>query len=239
MGPGSEITITKLWKLSQLKRLKEAVQTSQQPSIVVVAMDEDRATIAIVHQYGVERVANIDSGRSGKFYEAASSEKEYYGKLLAKLRHYKLPLVIVGPGFAKENFAGYVRTTDTLENLHTDSTGQAGMAGVKEALNRGIVEQFVEESSLARESRLVEEFLSALAKDEPVAYGSKEVERAILMGAAERVLAVTSVVRDHEPLLEQAEKIGASVSVVSEVHEAGEKLAALGGLAAFLRYRIN
>lgn len=235
---GSEITITKDWKPSQLKRLKEAVQSSRQPSVVVVAMDEDRATIAIVHQYGVEKIATIDSGRSGKFYESVSNEKEYYGELLTKIQHVDLPLVIVGPGFAKENFVAYVTTTKSLQNYIVDSTGQAGMAGVKEALNRGIVERLVEDSSLARGSRLVEDLLSALAKDEPVAYGTHEVERAVILGAAERVLVTTSAVRQHETLLAQAEKIGAIISTISDVHEAGEKLAALGGLAAFLRYKI-
>jgi protein pelota len=237
--PGSEITLNKNWRPSQLKRLKAAVRTSQQPAIVVVAMDEDRATIAMVHQYGIEKVTSIDSGRSGKAYDSVSTEKEYYGKLLGKIQQYEQPLVIVGPGFAKENFSTYARNVGKLENFHIDTTGQAGMAGVKEALNRGIVERLVEDSSLARESRMVEDFLSALAKNEPVAYGFDEVEQAIIQGAAEQVLVATSNVRECEALLSRAEKIGATVSIISDVHEAGEKLVALGGLAAFLRYQIS
>ncbi|MGC9554286.1 MAG: mRNA surveillance protein pelota, partial [Thermoplasmatota archaeon] len=126
-----------------------------------------------------------------------------------------------------------------LSNYVVDSTGQAGMAGVKEALNRGIVERLVEASSLARESRLVESFLAALARGEPVAYGEEEVERAVTLGAAEQVLVTTGRVRSHQPLLERAEKTGATVSVISDVHEGGEKLSALGGLAAMLRYPIS
>ena len=236
---GSEITITKNWSSSQLKRLKKAVQSSQQPSVAVVAMDEDQATIAIIHQYGMQKIATIESGRSGKFYESASNEKEYYRELLAKLQHVDLPLVIVGPGFAKENFAAYAHTSGSSQNYIIDSTGQAGMTGIKEALNRGIVERLVKESSLAKESRLVENLLSALAKDEPVAYGTNEVERAVTMGAANQVLVATSAVRLHETLLAQAEKTGATISTISDVHEAGEKLVALGGIAAFLRYKIT
>ncbi|MDD3493737.1 MAG: mRNA surveillance protein pelota [Candidatus Thermoplasmatota archaeon] len=239
LEPGSELTVIKNWRPYHLKRLKEAVESSQQPSVVVVSMDEDQATIALIHQYGVEHLATIDSGRSGKFYESASSEKEYYGDLLAKLQQFQLPLVIVGPGFAKENFVAYARDRGGLSNYVVDSTGQAGMAGVKEALNRGIVERLVEASSLARESRLVESFLAALARGEPVAYGEEEVERAVTLGAAEQVLVTTGRVRSHQPLLERAEKTGATVSVISDVHEGGEKLSALGGLAAMLRYPIS
>ena len=86
---------------------------------------------------------------------------------------------------------------------------------------------------------MVEDFLSALAKNEPVAYGFDEVEQAIIQGAAEQVLVATSNVRECEAILAQAEKIGATVSIISDVHEAGEKLVALGGLAAFLRYQIS
>lgn len=239
LGPGSEVTIIKDWKPYHLKRLKEAVESSRQPSVVVVAMDEDQATIAMIHQYGVEHLATIDSGRSGKFYESPSREKEYFGEILAVLQQFDTPLVIVGPGFAKENFIAFARDRGGLSTWVVDSTGQAGMAGVREALNRGIVERLVEDSSLARESRLVESFLASLARGEPVAYGEEEVKRAVSLGAAERVLVTTGRVRAHQSLLEQAEKMGATVSTISEVHEGGEKLAALGGLAAFLRYPIS
>ncbi len=237
--PGTTLTIEKEWRPMHLKRLQKAVEASRQPSIIVLAMDEDEATIAFIHQYGVEQKAHITSGRSGKQYESDSTEHQYYGDIYAKLQQYDLPLVIVGPGFAKENFLSFTQDKGDLDRYIVETTGHAGMAGVKEAMNRGIVERIVEASTLARESRQVEELLEAIATDAPVTYGDDEVARAIELGAAERVLVLSNLLHEKETLLEQAEQMGAEVHAISDVHESGEKLDALGGIAAFLRYRIS
>ena len=39
--------------------------------------------------------------------------------------------------------------------------------------------------------------------------------------------------------MEDAEKNGAEVVVITEGHESGQKLANLGGIAAFLRFRVD
>ncbi len=235
---GDEIKIKKNWKKYHLKRIEEAVNASKQPSVVVLSMDDDAATIAVLHQYGVEKIADIYSGRTGKFYEDKSDKKDYYGEVLSKIKEYDLPTIVVGPGFAKENFASFAREKEKL-NFIVEGTGHAGMAGVKEAINRGIIERIAEESALTRESRLVEELLQGIAKNGAVTYGRDEVKKAIEMGAAEKVIVLTRMVRENEDLLELAEKMGAKVYTISDVHEGGEKLSALGGIAAFLRYKIE
>ncbi|HDH81654.1 MAG TPA: mRNA surveillance protein pelota, partial [Thermoplasmatales archaeon] len=235
---GDEIKIKKNWKKYHLKRIEEAVNASKQPSVVVLSMDDDAATIAVLHQYGVEKIADIYSGRTGKFYEDKSDKKDYYGEVLSKIKEYDLPTIVVGPGFAKENFASFAREKEKL-NFIVEGTGHAGMAGVKEAINRGIIERIAEESALTRESRLVEELLQGIAKNGAVTYGRDEVKKAIEMGAAEKVIVLTRMVRENEDLLELAEKMGAKVYTISDIHEGGEKLSALGGIAAFLRYKIE
>jgi len=235
---GDEIKIKKNWKKYHLKRIEEAVNASKQPSVVVLSMDDDTATIAVLHQYGVEKIADIYSGRTGKFYEDKSDKKDYYGEVLSKIKEYDLPTIVVGPGFAKENFASFAREKEKL-NFIVEGTGHAGMAGVKEAINRGIIERIAEESALTRESRLVEELLQGIAKNGAVTYGRDEVKKAIEMGAAEKVIVLTRMVRENEDLLELAEKMGAKVYTISDIHEGGEKLSALGGIAAFLRYKIE
>ena len=237
--PGSTLAVQKEWGPSHLKRLKKAVEASKQPSIVVLAMDDEEATIALIHQYGVEEKAHIMSGRSGKQYESENTEQQYYGDIYATLQQYDLPLVIVGPGFAKESFLSFAQNRGEMGRYIMETIGHAGMAGVKEAMNRGIVERIVEASTLARESRQGEELLQTIAKDEAGTYGEDEVARAIELGAAERVLVASNLLHEKEELLEKAEQMGAEVHAISDIHESGEKLTALGGIAAFLRYRIS
>jgi len=234
---GSEVKIKKEWKKHHLRRLEEAVKAARQPSVVILSMDDDVATIAVIHQYGVEKIADIYSNRSGKFYESKDSSETYYKEILSKIKDFDLPLVIVGPGFARDNFVSFAG--ENLKNYIVEGTGHAGMAGVKEAINRGIVDRISEESTLSRESRMVEDLLGGIAKNGAVTYGKDEVKKAIEMGAADRVIILSTMIRENEDLLENAEKKGAKVYTISNVHEGGEKLSALGGIAAFLRYKIE
>lgn len=233
--PGMKITLEKEWKEHHLKRLKEALKSH--PKIAVVAMDDEMATIAKIHEYGVEEVATIHSHRPGKMYAQSYDEREYFGTLLAKLREMNLPLVVVGPGFEKERFAA--SAGKELGQVVVDTVSHPGMAGVYEALRRGVVEKIMKENRVARETRLVERLMEYIAKDMPVAYGREEVERAVTFGAAESLLILNSMLNDEELLLKQAENMGVKLEIINDWHEAGEKLASLGGIAAFLRYPLT
>jgi protein pelota len=67
------------------------------------------------------------------------------------------------------------------------------------------------------------------------------VEEAISAGAAEQVLVIDEMVRNRRvaELLERAEKTRAKVTVFSSLFDPGQQLAALGGIAAVLRFRVK
>ncbi len=232
--PGMEIKIEKEWKEWQLERLKEA--TKKHPKLIILAMDDEMATIAKIHEYGVEEVATIYSNRSGKMFGNGDNKKEYFGQILSKIKNLNLPLVIVGPGFEKDAFVEFAR--GELKNYFVDSASHAGMAGVHEALRRGVIEKVIKENRVAKEMRMVEEIMERIAKNEKVAYGKEEVKKAIEMGAVEKLLILNSLVMEEEELIRKAEEMGASVEIINEWHEGGRRLASLGGIAAFLRYEI-
>ena len=66
--PGMKVTITKIWSQHHLTRLKTAVKSH--PKMMIVAMDEEQATLAKIHEYGIEELATIPSYRSGKMYSS-------------------------------------------------------------------------------------------------------------------------------------------------------------------------
>lgn len=86
----------------------------------------------------------------------------------------------------------------------------------------------------------MDEVLLRIATEGAVAYGVDDLRRAINYGAAETVLVTDTLLRDERAvgLVEQAEYVGASVVVLSTEFEPGERLEALGGAAALLRYKI-
>ena len=66
------------------------------------------------------------------------------------------------------------------------------------------------------------------------------MEEAIVLGAVDQVLLADTLLRDTEvmDLISKAESMRATIIVLSSAFEPGERLGALGGIAALLRYRI-
>ena len=77
-----------------------------------------------------------------------------------------------------------------------------------------------------------------------VTYGVDDVEKAVQVGAVEKLILADSLLREGEDaqrlklevLMRDVEQRAGSVTVVSTEHEAGSKLLALGGIAALLRF---
>jgi len=244
----ADLTIVKdrnEWRAHHFERIREAEDAAKRPLVVFVAMDDDDATIAVLRQYGVQHIATMESGRSGKQYgECRFDKKAYYGEIAAKVAQLKqrdAPVVIVGPGFAREEFVSFLkeRMPQVAADCITEGIGQTGMTGVQEAMKRGIVERVQKGSRVSFETALVERFLTEIAKDAFAAYGPKEI-RAAIEGGAVAVLLVTDVLvrkPETEQLMGAAGASGAEVHIISTHHEAGKKLEAIGGVGAILRYK--
>ncbi|MDD1747450.1 MAG: mRNA surveillance protein pelota [Methanomassiliicoccales archaeon] len=243
---GEVLTVVKLhWKDSTLDRIKRALEDSKRPTIVFVSIENDEATIAVMRQYGMQNLATICGPSGGKMYEQKTDD-DFYLEIIEKVGQLVtagVPLIVLGPGFAKETLLalGKQKAPEAFRNVHVYHTGQAGMAGVHELMKRGMGADILEGSRVAEETNLVEKVLEEIAKDGPVAYGPREVEEAVRSGAVETLLVLDPLLRekDLEALMNAVESSRGRVMVVSEHHEAGRKLEALGGMAALLRFRLQ
>ncbi len=232
------------WQVHQLERIDEAVAQRTSPMLVIVSLDEDAATVAILFQSGVQLVAEVDAHRSGKMYESKDLTQEYYGEILSVVKTVKKPdspLVVIGPGFAREHFmkAGKEKEPALFENSITHATANAGMNGVHEALKVGIVEQITKENRVSKETQAVETVFEEIKKDGRVTYGKNEVHDALVRGAAEKLLISDVLVRtkDGEELLNLARKTQCGFIIINTMHEAGKKFEGIGGVAALLRFK--
>ncbi len=236
---GKIVTIQKNWKKWQLDKIRKSMV--KQPRILVCVMDEREATLAEVGER-VRILAEISNKSAGKQF-GESDSGSYFREIVSFLNNKSAGrVVIAGPGFAKDDLYKKIEEKEKklFEKTITDSCSHTGETGIQELIKRGAVERAGRESRLSRETMMVEEFLQELSKDSGMAaYGKEEVEKAVEMGAAERLLVSEREVKRHEKLMEKAEKKGAAVTVISEEHESGQKLSKLGGLAAFLRFRIH
>lgn len=253
---GSVLTIVKgSWKKAHIDILRRAESLSERGDIVLVAIDDEGATIAKASPTRAEEVAYVRSRLPSKMDEVKGREGEerrYFSEVLSVL--YELndkvkpkAIVIGGPGFTKEKFISYVRTKDPElgERIRESDASSATFSGILEMLRRGEADKVLRELELIKDMMSVDGIFELLAKgSDLVTYGLKEVIGAVDQGAAELVLISSSLFFDPDArsdvlyLLDGCERIRAEFRIIDSESEPGEKLESIGGVAAKLRYRV-
>ncbi len=243
---GTNLSIIKSWKKDQLERVNDAEAASRRPKVVIVAVEEGDADIGLVRHYGIELYAHIRQS-SGK--GEGTLRDMFFNEILDKLTYATSStesIVLAGPGFTKDDFLRYMtaKEPDMAAGVLVEDTSSIGMSGFQEVLRRGAVDRIMEESRIAREASLMDELLKEMALDGKAAYGMDEVQKALDYGAIETLLITDELLRqqredgDIDSFIRQVEHAQGRMVVFSTEFEPGEKLHALGGIAALLRFRI-
>jgi protein pelota len=237
---GYEISVSKQWRPLDLERIQRAVKASVFGVIHILTLEEGEAEIFRLRQYGPESVITLTSG-SGKGAET-ESRRDFFDQVLAKLAEITGPLIVAGPGFIKDDFIRYAKNKNNpaADRAIVVETRRIGRGAVQEVIGKGALEKMIDDIQLSREVKLMDELLMRISQNGAVAYGRGEVADAIGFGAAEQILIADTLLRDPEitALIEKAEAMRASVVVLSSAFEPGERLIALGGIAALLRYKM-
>ncbi len=240
---GKELSIIKEeWKEEQLKRIREAEDASKKPEIIIVTIEEGEAVIGVVRQWGVEEISNVRMS-----YGKESSQRiEFFAEILRQLESIDFKyLVIAGPGFAKEDFAQFVKDKKPDWNVVTCDASAIGTRGFLEVLKRGILNRIVGEIRLAEEAEYIDVLLERIAKDDRVAYGLEEVKKAYDYGAIEVLLIADEFLREQrekwniDEFMRNVEAMKGKVVIMSTEFEPGQRLMSLGGIAALLRFSID
>ncbi|HUR61882.1 MAG TPA: mRNA surveillance protein pelota [Candidatus Thermoplasmatota archaeon] len=229
----------------QLRLIDEAVAASKRPHLILLAIDDSEAQFALLKSYGIQMLGSLPSAGQGKRHEgAALAKQQFYAATLESLRLLRsdpgIPLIVVGPGWWREEFlqAVQAKAPQLAAGAVTEGTSQGGRAGIHEAVKRGIVERVSRGHRVGLEAALVEELMERIARGGVAAYGSAEVQQALGTGAVEHLLVTDQVVRTGlaAQALEAAESARARITILSTGHEAGQRLQQMGGWAAFLRF---
>lgn len=251
------LTIVKReWAKHQIERLERASKTSERP-IIIVAIDDEGYAMATTTQFGVEVKVEESIKLPGKLEaeKRSAATKEYFKKALNSLRQIWAttpnPVVIIGVGFVKNDFAKFLENeaADIAKSvIDVKSVNNGGVAGIYEALRSGVLLKATKQLRIVEETEIMEEVLKRLGKGEPtITYGFEEVEKAAKVGAVEKLVLADAMLRESsndrrlliEDLMKTVEKKGGKIIVVSTEHEAGAKLIALGGMAALLRFALH
>ena len=251
------VTIVKTeWSKHQIDRLKRASRVTVAP-IIVMSIDDEEYCVAVLRQYGVDVKMEERTRLPGKLEaeKRTKAVREFFKMALKYLREawmsLRSPIVIIGPGFVKNDFVKYVKSEATdVSNAVIDMKGvnSSGVAGIHEALRSGVFTKALRHVRIAEEAKVIEEVLARLGKERgDVTYGFAEVERASAYGAVERLLLADTTLRESpdeerkalEKLMKEVEEKGGRITIISTEHEAGTKLLSLGGVAALLRFPVG
>lgn len=248
--------VKKQWQKHQLDRLKRASRITAAP-LTIISIDDEEFSVAILRQYGIEAKAGAKNKLPGKLEseKRAKAKQLFFKVALKSLKEtwepLKSPIVVIGPGFMKDDFVDYLRSEakDIAESIiAVKGVNSAGLAGIQESLRSGILSDVLKHVRITDEIDSVEEFLARLGRGkEDATYGFEDVEKATNYGAVEKLLIADVSLRDTtnekrrliEQLMKNVENARGEVLVISTEHEAGEKLLSLGGIAALLRFPLS
>ena len=242
LEPGDDFDIGKTnWLNHHKKRLREAAE----PVItaVAVAVESDSIVIAELRTYGLRELKTLNRAGSGKS-TGGEELNEFYKRTVKQLVDVHIKgaiMVVVGPGFLKEDFVKVAReeAPEIFGGCIVENSGQGGMSGIHEAISKGTLPKAVAQIKIQEEMSAIEKLKEAISKDLGT-YGKKEVEKAIEAGAAEIMLILSEKTRSEEgrKLLALADQNRTEIIEISSHHHGGEMLNGLGDIAVILRYRL-
>lgn len=243
---GTRFELLKKIGVFERKALEAARKRAARVDALIIALDDDRATLAQLTPSGVRYAYEIESEASKRDPKSyAELRKKYFSEILKACEaavQRGANLIIAGPGFAKDDFKKYVeRQNAAIANkIYLETTSSAERTGVSELVKRGIAQKLLGEQKQTAEWEKLEELKKRIARNGLVAYGIMEVERAVSARAAETVFILDEILRNDEraqAAVESAERGGAHVFVFDSRDEAGREFAAFG-IACLLRYKL-
>lgn len=251
------ITIVKnQWAKHHLERLKIAQKSSGRPTIVI-SIDDEGYAIALITHYGLDLKVDEHIKLPSKFEADKRNEavKAFFKKAADNLHQVwsenNGPVAIIGVGFLKNDFAEYLRNEKpelAKAIIDVKSVNNSGVAGIYEALRSGVLTKAIQQVRVMEETEVMEEVLKRLGKGEGnVVYGLDDVKKAVELSAIEVLLIADTMLRESsdeyrlqiEEIMKNVEDRGGRTMIISTEHEAGEKLLALGGIAALLRFSLS
>ncbi len=172
----------------------------------LISIDRSAASWAILRGTSLKVIKTVKSGIMGK-HRAGGQSQRRFERLIEQAAHEFLTrsgeltreffedipdlngIIIGGPGFTKETFTdkGYLKPPLKDKVLAILDTAYAGEEGIRALVEKST--DILRNQRLIEEKRLVQRFLSEIARDSGRAtYGEKQVRAALERGAVEIIL---------------------------------------------------
>lgn len=236
------------WKEYQITRLKKARDATGKNALVLVCLDDDSATFAVLKEFEIEPRGIVASQKTGKREdEDPKTEEKYFQSIEAKLLEMKTErAVLAGPGFSPEKLQKFAAARGWSKKFHFvfEKTNDAGLNGVYELVKGNALSKIAADLQVVSETQRIEKALAELGKNSgKIAYGLDAIQKALDLGAVDELLIGERMLaekpEDAETLTSACEKMKGKVHVIGMDSPAGKQLEGLGGALAMLRYPLN
>ncbi|QIW98471.1 hypothetical protein AMS68_003989 [Peltaster fructicola] len=256
------------WDSIALETLQEATSQVKAAQLWAVIMQEGIANIGLVTEHQSIRrqhiEINVPKKRAGSTDRDKQLEKFYQTTFDTLLREIDLtdpkPLLIASPGFTAASFRKYIENKaadnkqlrELLPKITVAHSASGHFHSLSEVLRSPAVTSKLSDAKFAREAQLMDKFFDLMRADDMRAwYGPKESQRAIEMGAVGKgggVLLISNGLfrsqdirtRQHYVrLVDEVKDQGGEVRVLSSMHESGQRLENLSGIAVILTYPVE
>eukprot|EP00038_Savillea_parva_P008853 m.179624 g.179624 ORF g.179624 m.179624 type:complete len:421 (+) comp14811_c0_seq1:251-1513(+) len=252
------------WDTVDLERISEACDPAKSADLAAIVIQEGIARVCLITSCMTLTKATIEVSiprkRQGLGSQFERARRRFFDQVydsVARDIDFDVVkcVVLAGPGFTKDEFFEHFQKRAVLEENKTLVAARSkfvivsASSGYKDALREAMADPSVAarmaDTKAARETKAIAEFYKMLDDDADRAYyGYNHVLRANEAQAIDTLMVTDSLFRSADiptrkkyiALVESARDNGATVLIFSSLHVSGERLAALSGIAAILRY---
>tara|TARA_B100000287_G_scaffold210593_1_gene198782 strand:- start:28109 stop:29215 length:1107 start_codon:yes stop_codon:yes gene_type:complete len=248
IGAGDEVEISREGGMSKsdLALIKEAISSGTKARLGLIVVESDEVLIFEVASHGIRDVSNFSLRGGGKRSgDSTVVRREFFEGVAKETKMVfpeEMPIVICGPGLAREGFEANLRSIGAKNSIVNAPTTIGGRSAANEVLAEGLADSLLGEHALVEQVRAIEEGLRRISTEGAVTFGIGPVRAAAEQGAVETLVIEASMLRSEEvaewgSVAEMIEGSGGRVVQASTDHDSGQQLLGMGGAIALLRWK--
>jgi protein pelota len=218
----------------------------------IIVVENDEVMLFQIASHGMRDLATFTLRGGGKREKTSGDTRDGFfiqaAKESALLLGKETPLVVCGPGMARQQFEKLLRKNGLEQEIINTATNIGGRPAANEVLAEGLASEILGETAIAKQTILIEEALKRMATDGAVAYGYDVISKSLDEGAIETLIVNSDLIRDEEAkigdefwsdFINRLDEKGAQLVQASIEHDAGQQLDGLGGAIALLRWKVD
>lgn len=245
-----EISLSKTYTLkkpqffSHQLELLENNKSAISSSILLIALDDEKANLYELTNIGIKDLAVIDSGKPGKRYSSDFDFSSFFSEIFSIVSRFDCQVIIAGPGATKSKLSEYIKQKNSAFKILVISIQNTNKSSINELFSKKEVSRFFKNSIIYKEQKILDSFLENLGKNNnKVAYGLQEVSKALDLGACENILISEKLWKTEldkiQELIRKADVVKTKVHVVDEDNDVSKALRSFGGIISTLRYPLT